>query len=146
MKARPRVPLSHRVPLSPQAELVAVEVNAKLVKSAAKRMVEAYANLVKSAKPTLRFHRELLHMPWLSPRICRAIKADICGSVREYDRQIKRNEAVALRLLVDAAKARMRKNGERPRGGIEAAALDEVAEQQDLPSGDALRKRLQRHE
>jgi hypothetical protein len=73
------------------------------------------------------------------------MKVYLGGSVRQYDRQIKHREALGLRLLVDKAKARMRKNGDRPRGGVENAALDEVAEQQSLPSGDALRKMLRRH-
>src|SRR5262249_41487224 len=70
-----------------------------------------------------------------------------CGSVREYDRQIKHAETQALRVLVDAAEARTRKNGERPPKGssIKDAACDEVAEQQDPPTtGDALKKRFQR--
>ena len=123
-----------------------VELYARFVKIGAKRMVEAYANLVKSAKPTIPV-RELLHMPWLSPRMRDALKAETCGSVREYDRQIKHAETQALRVLVDAAEARMRKNGERPPKGssIRDAACDEVAEQQDPPTtGDALKKRFQR--
>src|SRR6516162_6773475 len=39
------------------------------------RMVEAYAKLI-SARPMLPVHRELLlHMPWFSPRMRRAMKA-----------------------------------------------------------------------
>ena len=122
-----------------------VEMYARFVKIGAKGIVEAHAELVKSAKPTLRFHRELIHMPWLSPRMRCAIKEETCGSVSQYNRQVKHVETLALRVQVDAVKARMRKNGERPNGGIEDAARDEVAEQQDPPtSGDALKKRFQR--
>jgi len=39
----------------------------------------------------------------------------------------------------------MRKNGERPKGGIHDAAIDEVSDQVGKRSGDALRKQLQRH-
>src|SRR5262249_51511712 len=115
------------------------EAYVRLVKSA-KRMVEAYVNLVKSAKSAkpLWFHSLLLHE---SP-MCRAIMAELGGSVREYKRQLKHSETQFLRMLVNEAKARMRKNGERPKGGIDDAALDEVAEQEGLPSGAALKKQL----
>src|SRR5262249_41487223 len=53
----------------------AVEVYARFFTIGAKGMVEAYANLVKSAKPTIRV-RELLHMPWLWPRMRDALKAE----------------------------------------------------------------------
>jgi hypothetical protein len=40
----------------------------------------------------------------------------------------------------------MLKNGERPpKGSLEQAALDEIAEQEGLKSGEALGKQLQRY-
>jgi hypothetical protein len=117
-------------------------------KDDADHLVEQHALVVKKAKQILRLYREMLRdISWrsFSPRVRDALKADFSGSVREYDRLIKHAETSMLRILVDEAKARMRKNGERPKGGIDDAALDEVAEQQGLPSGDALKKQLQRY-
>jgi hypothetical protein len=114
----------------------------KLVESA-DRVIEAYA---KSPKPAqLWFHQVLLQLPWLSPQMRRAIKVELSGGVREYERQLKHSETQVLRWLVNEAKARMRKNGERPKGGIHDAAIDEVSDQVGKRSGDALRKQLQRH-
>jgi hypothetical protein len=128
-----------------EAKRVEAEVCGTLVKST-KQMDEVYAKLVKLAGPILPSNRKLLlRMPWLPPRRCRAMKEYLGGSVREYNQQIRHAEATALRQLVDEAKMLMRRNGRRPRGGIHAAALDEVAKQQGLSSGVALKKRLQRY-
>jgi hypothetical protein len=91
------------------------------------------------------FYTALLQIDWLPDTLRSAILRELGSSLRQHKREFKRSEIVELRHLVDAAKARMRKNGERPKGGIDDAALDEVAEQQGLSSGAALKKQLQRY-
>jgi hypothetical protein len=111
---------------------------------AAKRLIESYARLTEM-RPLLPRHRKLLlRMPGFSPRLHAAMKAEISGSVRKHDRRVKHVEAMALRQLVDKVEARMRENGERL-SGIRDAALDEVAEQQGLSSGETLRRMLDRY-
>jgi hypothetical protein len=132
-------------PSTPEQDARLVAANAVMAK-AEKRRIEAHARLIEVVGPALPAYRDLLlRMPWYSPEMCRATKVAVSGSVRQYDRQILRQETANLRLLVEEAKARLRKNGARPRGGISAAALDKVAKQLGLPSGAALKKRLQRY-
>jgi hypothetical protein len=121
------------------------EAHADIVKTA--KRILGYCREFRMPQPIIRFEGGEVFQLEVSPRISRAIKEDISGSVREYDRQIKHAETELLRVLVNETKRRMRKNGERPtKGGIEAAALDEVVEQEGLKSSDALRKQLQRDE
>jgi hypothetical protein len=90
------------------------------------------------------YREQMLTMPWVSPRQRDALKVLASGSVREFDRRVKHNEAAALRRRVTEVETRLRENGERL-NGIRDAALNEVAQQQGLPSGEALKKKLQRY-
>ena len=91
------------------------------------------------------FYTALLQIPWLAKGVRRAIHTELGSSPVQHQRAIKGAEIMELRELVEAAEARMRKNGERPRGGIHDAALDEVAELKGLSSGAALKRQLTRY-
>jgi hypothetical protein len=94
-----------------------------------------------------RFYRACLQISWLAKGVRRAIQSELGSSPVKHQRAIKGAEIMELRELVEAAEARMRKNGKRkrPRGGIKNAALDEVAEQKGLSSGAALKRQLTRY-
>jgi hypothetical protein len=67
------------------------------------------------------YREQMLTMPWLPPQMRKAMKQLRSGSVREFDRRVKHNEAAALRQLVDKVETRMRENGKRLSGIREAA-------------------------
>jgi hypothetical protein len=69
----------------------------------------------------------------------RAILKELGFSVREYDA----TQLGAVPLEIDDVKARMRKEGQRPRGGIHDAAMEEVAKRRGQ-KGPALEKQLKR--
>jgi hypothetical protein len=91
------------------------------------------------------FFTALLQIDWLPDTLRGAVLKELGSSLRKHRHEFKRSETMRLRALVKEVKARMRKNGERPKGGIDDAALDEVAEREGLPSGVALEKQLQRY-
>ena len=64
-------------------------------------------------------------------------------SLQKQKRQVENARTQTLKFLVDECKARMRRNGERPRGGIHDAAVAEVAARQGMKA-EALKQRITR--
>jgi hypothetical protein len=89
------------------------------------------------------FYNALLEIPWLAPKVRRAIMAELGLSLREQNTKIERARTLTLRHMISEAEVRMRKNRERPRGGIHGAAVEEVAGRVGM-TVDALEKRFQR--
>ena len=90
------------------------------------------------------FLRALLDLPWLAPKVRRAIATELGLSVRAQSVGIEQARTVTLRVLITETEARMRKSGERPRGSIRDAAVAEVAREHGM-TAEGLAKRLQRH-
>jgi hypothetical protein len=95
-------------------------------------------------------HRDLykrllgISYPPLAPEVRKALMKVLGQSPRRQKAALAEPMAVTLQFLIDEEKARMKKDGERPRGGRHEAALEEVARTQGITVG-ALKKRLQRH-
>jgi hypothetical protein len=90
-----------------------------------------------------RLYNELLKQPWLSPRMRRAIIAELYGSLRAYNRGIEHAKTTTWRYLINERKAELRKKRGRPREGIHEQAIAQIANTQGI-SAEALKKRLQR--
>lgn len=88
------------------------------------------------------FYNSLLQLSWLAPEVRRAIMKVLGRSYPAYKADFNHGAAVMLRHLIAKEKARIK--GERPRDGVHEAAVTEVARRQGM-TGDALKKRLQRH-
>jgi hypothetical protein len=69
----------------------------------------------------------LLDIPWLAPKVRTAIMNELGRSQRAQNEAIEYARTVTLRHLVEETAARMRANGERPRGGVHEAAITTVA-------------------
>jgi len=92
-----------------------------------------------------RFYKALSEITWLPPSIRTSALKQLGSSLSKKQRASKRGETLALRHLINEAKARMRKQGKRKKGRrIHDDAVAEVAEQQGM-SESALRKQLQRY-
>ena len=78
-----------------------------------------------NANEIRRFYRELMKMPWLSARMRRAIKAELSGSVREHNRQVRHDVNSTLRLMINETETRLRKQRKK---GIHDAAVADIAE------------------
>jgi hypothetical protein len=91
-----------------------------------------------------RFYKALLEIDWLPANLRSAILRELGSSLRKQNRGFKQGETLALRHMINEAKARMRKQGERKKGGIHDAAVAEIAEGTGF-TVEALRKQLQRH-
>jgi hypothetical protein len=95
-------------------------------------------------------HRDLykrlldISYPPLAPEVRKALMKVLGQSPRQQKAALAEPIAVTLQFLIEEEKARMKKDGERPRGGRHEAALEEVARTQGITVG-ALKKRLQRH-
>ena len=95
-------------------------------------------------------HRDLykrlldISYPPLGPEVRNALMKVLGQSPRRQKAGLSLAVAVTLQYLIDVERARMKKEGERPRGGRHEAALSEVARQQGM-TVDALKKRQQRH-
>ena len=64
-------------------------------------------------------------------------------SLQKRKSDIEEARTLTLNLLVDECKARMRENGEQPRGGIHDAAVAEIAARQNMKA-EALKQRITR--
>jgi hypothetical protein len=96
-----------------------------------------------SERERKRLHEALLAIPWLAPKVRRAVMAELGLSLRKQKRDIEHGGTVALRWLIDERKKVLRKRGQRPRGGVHEKAVEEIAREQGMTVA-ALRKRLQR--
>jgi hypothetical protein len=90
-----------------------------------------------------RFYRAVIDLPWLAPKVRYAVMKELRLSLREQNIRIERAWTVAFRYQIADVKQRMRRNGERPPGGVHEAALAEVAKRNKM-AVDALKQRLAR--
>jgi hypothetical protein len=90
-----------------------------------------------------RVYEALLEIHSLAPKIRGAIMQELGRSLRTENIRIEEGRTIALRHMIGEVEARMRSSGERPRGGIRAAAIAEVAEQAGL-TVEALIQRIKR--
>ena len=81
---------------------------------------------------------------WLPPKVRNAIKRELGRSPLEEDAGITMALTLTHRALINERKARMRRNGDRPHGGIHEAAIEEIAREQGL-SVAALKWRLRQY-
>jgi hypothetical protein len=91
-----------------------------------------------------RLYEALLELPWLAPKVRSAVMKELGLSKRDENRKVAEARAATIHRMIELCEARMRRNGERPRGGIHDAAVAEVAERQNM-SVAALTKLLYRH-
>jgi hypothetical protein len=86
----------------------------------------------------------ILKISWFPPKVRNAIKRELGRSPLEEDASITKALTLTHRALINERKARMRKNGDRPHGGIHEAAIEEIAREQGL-SVAALKWRLRQY-
>jgi hypothetical protein len=91
-----------------------------------------------------RFYNALLKINWLAPKIRYAILKELGLSQQEQNRQIEEAVTTTLRHMIAETQERLRRNGQRPRGGVRAQAIAEIAESQGM-SVEALERRLERN-
>ena len=89
------------------------------------------------------FYQALLEIKWLPSKIQSAVMSELGLSLQKRKRHVENARTQTLKFLVDECKARMRGNGERPRGGIHDAAVAEVAARQGMKP-EALKQRITR--
>jgi hypothetical protein len=97
----------------------------------------------KSAEEQKRCYESLLAIRWLAPAVRNAVLKQLGRSRQAEKRGIAHARAETLRFMIDKVEARMRKDRERPRGGIDAAALAEIADGQGM-TVEALTRSLTR--
>jgi hypothetical protein len=85
------------------------------------------------------FYYWALALKWLPSKAGSAFAHELGTSLRKR----KSHELMMLQYRVDLAKKYMRKEGERPRGGIHEAAYQEIAEEEGT-TAEALKKQLKR--
>jgi hypothetical protein len=94
-----------------------------------------------------RFLEALLELPWLATDIRRAVMkalGAVPAPVRKRNDAFGQGRSLAYRHLVSEVEMRMRARGERPpRGGFQAAAVEEVAETVGMTT-EALGRRIRR--
>ena len=73
------------------------------------------------------FYQALLDIEWLPSKIHSAVMSELGLSLQKRKSDIEEARTLTLNLLVDECKARMRENGEQPRGGIHDSAVAEIA-------------------
>jgi hypothetical protein len=88
-----------------------------------------------------RFLEALLKLPRLGPKVRNAVIRELGRSPQKESAGVTQAVTQVQRMMVNERKAVMRKNGERPRGGIHEAAIAEIANEQGL-SVAALKWRL----
>jgi hypothetical protein len=67
-------------------------------------------------------HQALLQIEWLSSKIHSAVMSELGLSLQKRKSDVEMARTAILKILVDECKARMRGDGEQPRGGIPAVA------------------------
>lgn len=87
------------------------------------------------------FYEALLKISWLPPKIRRAVMNELGLSLRAKNNDFNHGMLLVLRLSIAEEKERLKNAGERPRGGIHEAAMQNVA-RRGLKV-ETLKKRLQ---
>jgi hypothetical protein len=98
---------------------------------------------IATAEERKRFYEALLKIDWLPSNIRGAILQELGSSLSQEKHDRTWGETYASRHMIKETKARMRAQGERPKGGIHDAAVAEVAERIGI-TFENLCKRLQR--
>ena len=80
---------------------------------------------------------------WLPSKIRRGVMTELGLSLQKWKSDIEEGRTLTLNVLVDQCKARMRENGEQPRGGIHDSAVAEIAARQGM-TAEALKQRITR--
>jgi hypothetical protein len=92
-----------------------------------------------------RFYKALLNLPRLSPKVRAAVLAELgMPSPQKEKASLHRARALAYRWNIKQDMARMRENGEKPRGGIGEAAMVHEAQRLGM-TVSALKQYLHRH-
>jgi hypothetical protein len=89
------------------------------------------------------FYQALLKIEWLPSKIRRGVMTELGLSLQKWKSDIEEGRTLTLNVLVDQCKARMRENGEQPRGGIHDSAVAEIAARQGM-TAEALKQRITR--
>ena len=89
------------------------------------------------------FYQALLDIEWLPSKIRGAVMSELGLSLQKRKSDNEEARTLALNVLVDECKARMRENGEQPRGGIHDSAVAEIAARQGM-TAEALKQRITR--
>jgi hypothetical protein len=87
------------------------------------------------------FYQALLDIEWLPSKIHSAVMSELGLSLQKRKSDIEEARTLTLNLLVDECKARMRENGEQPRGGIHDSAVAEIAARHGM-TAEALKQAL----
>src|SRR5262249_18848259 len=74
------------------------------------------------------FYEALLKIDWLARKVRNAVMRELGRSQRVENIRRERGRTLAIQARINERKIQMRKNNERPRGGVHEAALAEVAE------------------
>jgi hypothetical protein len=89
------------------------------------------------------FYQALLDIEWLPSKIHSAVMSELGLSLQKRKSDIEEARTLTLNVLVDECKARMRENGEQPRGGIHDSAVAEIAARHGM-TAEALKQRITR--
>jgi hypothetical protein len=89
------------------------------------------------------FYEAMLEIDWLAPKIRNAVMRELGRSQRAEDADYERGRNLVFRVLINERKDLMRKNNERPRGGVHEAAIEQVAREHGM-TGAALKGRLRK--
>jgi hypothetical protein len=94
------------------------------------------------------FYEALLKIGWLAPKVRNAVMRELGRSQRVENMRRERGRTLAIRARINERKNLMKKNNERPRGGVYEAALAEEAEELGMTvaalKGRLRKKRLHR--
>jgi hypothetical protein len=90
-----------------------------------------------------RFYEALLDIAWLPSIVRSAIMTELGRSLQTQKHKVEEAVTLTLEAIIDEQEALLRKQGQRLRGGVRAAAIDAVADGQGI-TVEALKKRLQR--
>jgi len=91
-----------------------------------------------------KFYEEVLHIPWLAPKVRNAVLIELGKSVRAERARKEREQTAKARVFLQTMKREMRQSREHPEGGIHDAAVAKTASIFGWTVG-ALEKRLVRH-
>jgi hypothetical protein len=89
------------------------------------------------------FYQALLDIEWLPSKIHSAVMSELGLSLQKRKSDFEEGRTLILNVLVDECKARMRENGEQPRGGIHDSAVAEIAARHGM-TAEALKQRITR--
>ena len=104
---------------------------------------DAQPILVENETELRELYEALLKVRGLAPKVHNAIMRELGRSQRVENMRYEHRRTLAIRERINERKIRMRKNNERPRGGVHEAALAEEAEELGITVA-ALKGRLRK--